>query len=114
MVSWIDPLTNEQVAETHQYTRPDGSVGASGRIDPKKILWNGELVVAFSGKDRVKRDLCNAIPDWPFGRGWVRRLYGWYRRKCCKELGPAGDAALAARRSPQILKALEILKLRAA
>lgn len=112
--SWIDPVTNEQIAETHQYTRPDGTIGGSGQLDPKKVLWNGVLVIAYSGKDRTKRDLCNAIPDWPIGKAWARRLYGWYRRKCCMKLGPVGDAALAVRRTPQFLKILEILNLRAA
>jgi hypothetical protein len=39
-VSYLD--TNQQeVARVHQYLRPDGLIGASGRPDPKRILENG-------------------------------------------------------------------------
>lgn len=35
-----------KVAIVHQYVRPDGSIGASGLPDPKKLLLNGVLYVA--------------------------------------------------------------------
>ena len=34
---------NERVAVVHQYLRPDGTLGASQRPDPKKLLVNGIL-----------------------------------------------------------------------
>lgn len=108
---WKDPATNEQVAETCQYTRPDGTLGGSGELDPKKVLVSGVLVVAYEGKERVKRDLVAILPEAPFGRCWAARLYGWYRKKCCRELGPEGDAVLAAKRTPQIVRVLNFLRL---
>lgn len=33
----------EEVARVHQYLRPDGRVGGSGRPDPKRIFENGVL-----------------------------------------------------------------------
>ncbi|MBI3424903.1 MAG: hypothetical protein HY011_18355 [Acidobacteria bacterium] len=34
---------NERVALVHQYLRTDGTIGASGRPDPKRLLLNGIL-----------------------------------------------------------------------
>jgi hypothetical protein len=34
-----------QVAVVHRYLRPDGSLGGSGKPDPKKVFQNGELYV---------------------------------------------------------------------
>lgn len=34
-----------KVALVHQYLRPDGSLGASGKPDPKKLLLDGTLHV---------------------------------------------------------------------
>lgn len=34
---------NNEVARVHQYLRPDGSIGASGRPDPKRLLQDGIL-----------------------------------------------------------------------
>jgi hypothetical protein len=42
MVSYRDADNNE-VARVHQYLRPDKTIGASGRPDPKRILENGIL-----------------------------------------------------------------------
>lgn len=36
-VLYLDPR-GEKVAEVHQYVRPDGGIGASGRPDPKALL----------------------------------------------------------------------------
>src|SRR2546430_473180 len=36
-------LTQERVAVVHQYLRPDGTVGGSGRPDPKAISAGGVL-----------------------------------------------------------------------
>lgn len=32
-----------EVARVHQYVRPDGTLGGSGKPDPKKLLLNGVL-----------------------------------------------------------------------
>jgi len=42
MVWYFDGL--ERVALVHQYLRPDGSLGASGRPDPKRLLIGGEIL----------------------------------------------------------------------
>jgi hypothetical protein len=36
-------LDGKKVAEAHQYLRPDGTVGASGRPDPKEVFHDGTL-----------------------------------------------------------------------
>jgi len=35
--------SNEEMARVHQYLRPDGTIGASGKPDPKRIYHNGIL-----------------------------------------------------------------------
>ena len=42
MLSYLDDNGNE-VARVHQYLRPDGQIGASGKPDPKRLLLNGTL-----------------------------------------------------------------------
>ncbi len=34
-------LTGQKLAEAHQYVRPDGTIGASGKPDPKEVLHEG-------------------------------------------------------------------------
>ena len=41
-VSYYDQNGNE-VARVHQYLRPNGSIGASGKPDPKRIFKDGKL-----------------------------------------------------------------------
>jgi hypothetical protein len=41
-VSYRDP-DGEEVARVHQYLRPDGTLGGSGRPDPKRLLQGGIL-----------------------------------------------------------------------
>jgi hypothetical protein len=41
LVIYRDTATGEKVAHVHQYRRIDGSLGASGRPDPKRLLFNG-------------------------------------------------------------------------
>jgi len=41
-ISYLD-RQNEEIARVHQYLRADGSIGASGRPDPKRILKDGVL-----------------------------------------------------------------------
>ena len=36
---------DEEVARVHQYRRPDGTIGASGRPDPKRLLVNGTVFI---------------------------------------------------------------------
>jgi len=42
MVSYRDSQDKE-IARVHQYLRPDGSIGASGRPDPKRLFEDGIL-----------------------------------------------------------------------
>jgi hypothetical protein len=42
MVSYRD-TTDTEIARVHQYLRPDGSIGASGRPDPKRLFEDGTL-----------------------------------------------------------------------
>jgi hypothetical protein len=42
MVSYRDASDNE-MARVHQYLRPDGTVGASGKPDPKRLFVDGTL-----------------------------------------------------------------------
>jgi hypothetical protein len=32
-----------EVARVHQYLRPDGTIGGSGKPDPKRLLFNGAI-----------------------------------------------------------------------
>jgi hypothetical protein len=43
-ISYRDADGNE-VARVHQYLRSDGSIGLSGRPDPKRLLHNGVLYI---------------------------------------------------------------------
>jgi hypothetical protein len=42
MISYRDAADNE-AARVHQYLRPDGTIGASGKPDPKRLFVKGEL-----------------------------------------------------------------------
>jgi hypothetical protein len=42
IVSYVDRQGNE-VARVHQYLRTDGTIGASGKPDPKRLLEGGIL-----------------------------------------------------------------------
>lgn len=42
MISYHDTAGNE-VARVHQYLKPDGTLGASGKPDPKRIFVDGTL-----------------------------------------------------------------------
>jgi hypothetical protein len=42
MVSYRD-TGNFEIARVHQYLRTDGSIGASGRPDPKRLFEEGTL-----------------------------------------------------------------------
>lgn len=51
-VSYIDPTTNEEVARAHRYLRPDGTIGASGLPDPKRVVHNGIIYRIIKQKYR--------------------------------------------------------------
>ena len=38
MVGYYEPGRRERIALVHQYLRPDGTIGASGRPDPKAVV----------------------------------------------------------------------------
>ena len=42
-VSYVDPSSNQEVARAHRYLRPDGTIGASGMPDPKRVFADGIL-----------------------------------------------------------------------
>jgi hypothetical protein len=44
---WSDE--SQWVVEVHQYSRPGGDLGASGRPDPKRLRLEGVLYIAWSG-----------------------------------------------------------------
>lgn len=44
IVAYLD-VNGREVARVHQYLRPDGTRGASGRPDPKRLVVGGTLYV---------------------------------------------------------------------
>lgn len=42
-LSYRDAKTGEELARVHQYQRPDGSLGGSGKPDPKRLLDDGVI-----------------------------------------------------------------------
>ena len=42
MISYMDAQGTE-VARVHQYLRPDGTIGGSGKPDPKRISHEGDI-----------------------------------------------------------------------
>lgn len=42
MVSYFDK-NGEEAARAHRFVLPDGSIGASGKPDPKRLLKDGKL-----------------------------------------------------------------------
>jgi len=45
---WYFDLHFNRVALVHEYRLPDGSIGASGRPDPKRIILEGEILYVTS------------------------------------------------------------------
>ena len=41
---WYYDASLQRLALIHQYLRPDGSLGGSGRPDPKRLLLNEEIL----------------------------------------------------------------------
>ena len=48
MLSYRD-TSGSEIARVHQYLRPDGTVGASGRPDPKRLFEDGVLYRLLKG-----------------------------------------------------------------
>jgi len=46
-ISYVD-ANDEPVVEVHQYVRRDGSIGASGRPDPKLLVMGGVIYIPES------------------------------------------------------------------
>ena len=67
-ISYLDEA-NLEVVRVHQYLRADGSVGAKGRPDPKRMLVNGTLYRIQ--RRTTKKNFVLRIVD---------RLVGWFRR----------------------------------
>jgi hypothetical protein len=42
-LSYADPITGQELARAHRYLRPDGTLGASGLPDPKRVFLKGVL-----------------------------------------------------------------------
>ena len=103
-VVYIDSYSNEQVAELHQFRLPNGSLSASRMPDPKNLVINGVKFRMFSGDDEIKRDPCNLFPE--FAWGLLRRVYGSFRRICCRILGPERDGKIASKMTPILRKTL--------
>ncbi len=45
MIRYLD-RSGQWVVEIHQYRRPDGSIGASGKLDPKRLRIGNTILVA--------------------------------------------------------------------
>jgi hypothetical protein len=45
LIAYRERNSNRKVALVHQYLRPDGRIGASGKPDPKWLLGDGEILV---------------------------------------------------------------------
>jgi hypothetical protein len=69
MVAYYDGQGDE-IARVHQYLRPDGTLGAAGRPDPKRIFENGvlyrldEAYVPHTIVDRMRYVICCIHAKW--------------------------------------------------
>jgi len=52
-LSYIDSVTNQEVARVHRYLRPDGTLGASGLPDPKRVFHGGIWYRIIKKKNRA-------------------------------------------------------------
>jgi hypothetical protein len=50
-VRYVDPVTKLELARAHRYLRPDGTIGASGLPDPKRVFHNGILYRLIKAKN---------------------------------------------------------------
>jgi hypothetical protein len=49
MIAYRDKKDGTELASAHRYYRPDGTLGGSGKPDPKSLLQNGTLYTAWWG-----------------------------------------------------------------
>jgi hypothetical protein len=49
MIAYRERKSGDQLASAHRYLRPDGTLGASGKPDPKSLMVNGVLHTAWWG-----------------------------------------------------------------
>ena len=56
MVSFLDSDNNE-IARVHQYLRPDGTIGASGKPDPKRLL-EGNILYRLKTAKALDSETC--------------------------------------------------------
>jgi hypothetical protein len=45
IIEYRDPRTRRRIALVHRYLRPDGSIGGSGRVDPKWLRDSDEILI---------------------------------------------------------------------
>jgi len=76
-VYYLDRRTNVEVARVHQYVLSDGSIGASGRPDPKRLHINGVTYRMHRGQD-VDQDPSLRFPVGPLRSGYIL----WRKLKC--------------------------------
>jgi hypothetical protein len=92
MYVYLDARTKQEVAEVHQYTRPNGTIGGHGKPDPKRVFEGG---VEYKRKKGVKRDPPPkpnsglALYRWLFNRWRVRT---WQAIRCALLPRPTGPA----------------------
>jgi len=55
MVSYVDQNNNE-IARVHQYLRPDGTIGASGKPDPKRLL-QGDILYRLKTARGIAKEI---------------------------------------------------------
>lgn len=53
MVSYVDSLGTE-IARVHQYLRPDGTIGGSGKPDPKRLFIDGVIYLPIERAGGVR------------------------------------------------------------
>ena len=51
VIIYHDPANKELYVKVHQYILPDGTIGASGKPDPKAILLDGKMYCFKPVKD---------------------------------------------------------------
>lgn len=79
-VYYIDPQTNVEMARVHQFVRSDGTLGGSGKPDPKRLFVDGTLYRLRKGAP-VEKD-----PSLRYS-GILRWCYLRWRRIKCLLLG---------------------------
>ena len=76
-----DPATGDDLARVTQFVRPDGSLAAGRKPDPKLLVVGGVEYHLFPG-GAAKHD-----PSLQYPEGWIRSTYMLWRRVKCWVLG---------------------------